>query len=57
MPKKVKAGKTAKGRIEILGDFVDQEFEKSMTLELGNTAHSRFTIPIKRKIRQLTDKN
>jgi hypothetical protein len=51
LPKKVKAGQTAKGQIELLDEYVDQEFEKSLTIELGDEAKSRFTVPVKRTIR------
>lgn len=51
LPKKVKAGKTEKGKIEILDEFVSQEFKKSITIELTDKAVSRFTIPIERTIR------
>ena len=51
LPKKVKAGKTEKGKIEILDDFVSQEFKKSITIELTDKATSRFTIPVERTIR------
>ena len=51
LPKKIKAGKTAKGKIQILDEHIDSAFEKSMTIELNDKAVSRFTIPIKRVIR------
>jgi hypothetical protein len=51
LPTKVKTGKTAEGWIEILDDYIDQEFEKSLTIELNDQAHSRFTVPVKRTIR------
>lgn len=51
LPKKIKAGKTETGKIQILDGFIESEFEKSMTIELNDKAVSRFTIPIKRTIR------
>ncbi|UCD17453.1 MAG: DUF1573 domain-containing protein [Candidatus Zixiibacteriota bacterium] len=51
LPRKIRVGKTEKGKIEILDEYRDHEFEKSMTIELSDKAKSRFTIPIKRKIR------
>lgn len=51
LPKKVKAGKTEKGKIEIRDEFVSQEFKKSITIELNDNALSRFTIPVERTIR------
>jgi hypothetical protein len=51
LPKKIKAGETEKGSIEILDDYVSQEFEKSVTIELNDKDQTRFTIPVKRVIR------
>ncbi len=51
LPKSVKAGKTEKGQIEILDDYVSQEFEKSLTIELDDKTTSRFTVPVKRTLR------
>jgi hypothetical protein len=57
LPKKVNAGSTEKGKIEILKDYLPQEFEKSITIELNDKALSRFTIPVKRQIRVLGEKS
>nr|MBN2278736.1 DUF1573 domain-containing protein [candidate division Zixibacteria bacterium] len=54
LPKKIGPGESKKGEIEILKAYIDQEFEKSMTIELNDRVKSRFTIPIKRSIRQLS---
>jgi hypothetical protein len=51
LPKKVKAGKTEEGSIEILDDYVSQEFKKSITIQLNDKATTRFTIPVERTIR------
>jgi hypothetical protein len=51
LPNKVKAGKTVSGKIAITDEFVSQEFEKSLTIELNDKAISRFTVPVKRTIR------
>lgn len=51
LPKSVKAGKSSKGKIEILDDYVSEEFEKSITIELSDEVGTRFTIPVKRNIR------
>ena len=51
LPKKIKPGKTEKGKIEILDEYVSQEFKKSITIELTDKATTRFTIPIERTIR------
>jgi len=51
LPKKIGAGETESGRIEIQDDYVSEEFQKSLTIELNDAAKTRFTIPIKRSIR------
>ena len=51
LPKKVKAGKTEKGKLTLTGSGIEREFEKSITIELSDKALSRFTIPVKRQIR------
>lgn len=51
LPKKVKAGKSEKGKIELLGDQLKNEFEKSITLEFGDSTKTRYTIPVKRTVR------
>jgi len=51
MPKDVKAGKSAKGQIELMTEYVSIEFEKSITIQLSDSSSSRFTIPVKRTIR------
>lgn len=51
LPKNVKPGKTAKGKIELFDDFLSEEFEKSITIELTGKETTRFTVPVKRVIR------
>jgi hypothetical protein len=51
LPKKIKAGKTEDGSIEILDGYVSQEFKKSITIQLNDKATTRFTIPVERTIR------
>ncbi len=51
LPKNVKPGKAAKGKIELLDEFVSEEFEKSITIEFNGKESTRFTIPVKRVIR------
>jgi len=61
LPNKVKAGEKKSGKIEIMDEYVTEEFEKSITIELNDKALSRFTVPVKRQIRipggNLTKKN
>lgn len=51
LPKNIKPGKTAKGKIELFDEFVSEQFEKSITIEFGDDKSTRFTIPVKRVIR------
>jgi hypothetical protein len=53
LPKEVKPGKKAEGEIKIkkVADF--EKFEKSFTIELNDEAHTRYTIPVTREIREL----
>jgi hypothetical protein len=51
LPEKIKAGKTEKGRLQIQENFVSEEFEKSITIQLDDPSKSRYTIPVKRVIR------
>lgn len=51
LPKSIKPGKTETGKIEILDDYLKDEFEKSITIEFTGKETNRFTIPVKRVIR------
>jgi hypothetical protein len=51
LPDKVEAGKSAEATVKVIGDYIDQEFEKSVTFELSDTNKTRFTVPIRRIIR------
>jgi len=55
LPSKIKAGGTESGEVEIYDEYINSEFEKSITIELNDPDHSRFTIPVKRTIRQLSN--
>ena len=51
LPKSVKPGKSAKGEIELFDEFLPEQFEKSITVELTGKETTRFTVPVKRVIR------
>ena len=51
LPKKIEAGKSAEGRIKIREDKLSESFEKSFTFELNDESKSRFTVPVKRKVK------
>ncbi|PKK82259.1 MAG: hypothetical protein CVT49_14640 [candidate division Zixibacteria bacterium HGW-Zixibacteria-1] len=51
MPKRIKAGSREKGKIELMDEYLSEEFEKSITIQVSDETSSRFTIPVKRVIR------
>ncbi|MCP4704031.1 MAG: DUF1573 domain-containing protein [candidate division Zixibacteria bacterium] len=51
LPKSVKPGKSAKGKIELTDEYISEQFEKSITVEFSGKETTRFTIPVKRVIR------
>jgi hypothetical protein len=51
LPKKIKVGKSEKGKIVINDSQLKNEFDKSITIELSDQTKTRFTIPVKRTIR------
>ncbi len=53
LPEVIAAGKTAPAQVRLLEKAPNESFEKSITLELDDAEHSRFTIPIKRTVRAL----
>ena len=53
MPKSVRAGKTVEAEIVLHEDVYDKSFDKSLTFELSDEKHSRFTIPVKRTVRNV----
>jgi hypothetical protein len=52
IPSEVEAGKSAQGVLKLHSDAVDESFDKSVTIQLNDADSSRFTIPIKRTVRQ-----
>ncbi len=51
LPKVIPAGKTGEGVLRLKKEAVDKGFEKCLTLKLDDEKNSRFTIPVKRTIR------
>ena len=51
LPKHVKAGETVKGEIKLDHDYLDKEFEKSLTIEVSDANKTHFTVPVKRTLR------
>jgi hypothetical protein len=50
IPEKVKAGEKAECTLKVNPEYLAGAFEKSITIELDDTAQTRFTIPVARKI-------
>jgi hypothetical protein len=53
LPEDVEAGKKAEGEVKIKKDADFEKFNKSFTIELNDEAHTRYTIPVSRVIREL----
>lgn len=51
LPKKVKAGETVEGMVAVHKEAVETEFEQSLTFEINDEAHTRYTLPVKRMYR------
>ncbi len=49
--RKIKPGETAKGKIEISKNYIDKQFEKSITFQFNDKDNTRFTVPVTRVIR------
>jgi len=54
LPKEIKPGKTEKGEIKLKSDKITESFYKSFTLELNDEKKTRFTIPVKRTVKDMT---
>ncbi|UCC44344.1 MAG: hypothetical protein JSU65_14755 [Candidatus Zixiibacteriota bacterium] len=48
LPRKIRAGKTAKGMVRLYPETREESFEKSITIEVSDTDQSRFTLPVKK---------
>ena len=55
LPDKVKAGESVTGRVRVLEEAVETEFEQSLTIEINDDKNSRFTLPVKRSYRILNN--
>ena len=51
LPDKIRAGKTAKGKVTLKDEALEDSFEKSFTFELNDENQTRFTVPVKRTLR------
>lgn len=53
LPSSVGPGETVEGEVVLRDDVLEKSFEKSFTFELSDGKHSRFTIPVKRTVRNV----
>ncbi len=51
IPKSIGPGESGEAKLKLKEFSLDKEFEKSFTFELDDAATSRFTVPVKRKLR------
>lgn len=51
LPESIEPGESGEARLKLNESALDQEFEKSFTFELNDPVKSRFTVPVKRKLR------
>jgi hypothetical protein len=51
LPKKIKAGETADGFVEVHEDAIEKNFEESVTFQISDEQGTRFSIPVKRMYR------
>ncbi len=56
LPKSISAGETEEAKLKLKEYGLQTNFEKSFTFELNDEKNSRFTIPVKRTIRNQTAK-
>jgi hypothetical protein len=54
LPESIGPGQSAQAEVTLRHDLPDESFEKSITLEVNDAVSSRFTIPIKRTVTELT---
>ncbi len=54
LPKSIAAGESAKGKLKLLPSSLDKSLEKSLTIEVSDTNKSRFTVPVKRSLKNGT---
>ena len=52
LPKAVGAGQSVTGKVTVLPSALSEEFERSFTFEVSDSAHTRFTVPVQRGVRE-----
>jgi hypothetical protein len=51
LPQMIKAGETVDGMVIVHESTIETEFEQSLTFEINDEAHSRYSLPIRRMYR------
>ena len=51
LPEKVAAGDSAKGSVSVLDEYIETDFEHSLTFELDDADRTRYTLPVQRMYR------
>ena len=51
LPEKIKPGESAQGTVTLTEAGIGEDFERSLTFQVNDEQNSRFTVPLKRKIR------
>jgi hypothetical protein len=53
LPKTVAPGQSVDGLVKLTKEALNKDFEKSFTFQVGDERQSRFTVPVKRTMRQM----
>jgi hypothetical protein len=53
LPKTVEPNETVTGMVRLKESVMDQNFNKSLTIQVNDERNSRFTIPVKRSLRNV----
>ncbi|MCK4632706.1 MAG: DUF1573 domain-containing protein [candidate division Zixibacteria bacterium] len=56
LPKSIDPGKTVEAEVKLHKDILGESFHKSFTFEMDDADKSRFTVPIKRTVKNMTKK-
>jgi hypothetical protein len=51
VPELVPAGDSAKIKVQVLPEWLDREFEYSVTIQIDDSAKTRYTLPVRRMLR------
>jgi len=51
LPESIGPGSIEKGKLKLIKSAIEQSFEKSFTIEVNDTNKSRFTVPVKRTLK------